>query len=111
RRRGLFPVCRRRLRMNMPVLKTEPSVTLPAAAPGVGQAAAAASAHVVALNRPQPPFVTTRLVPMLGAAAARVLPPLIMLALILTVWQILCMKPGATLPWPTKIWSEAYDLI
>ena len=38
-------------------------------------------------------------------------PPLVMLALILTVWQILCMKPGATLPAPTKIWSEAYDLI
>jgi nitrate/nitrite transport system permease protein len=97
--------------MNMPVLKTEPSVTLPAAAPGVGQAAAAGSAHVVALKPPRSPFVTTRLVPMLGAAAARVLPPLITLALILTVWQILCMKPGATLPSPTKIWSEAYDLI
>ena len=39
------------------------------------------------------------------------LPPLVMLAIILTVWQILCMKPGATLPSPTKIWSEARDLI
>ncbi len=34
-----------------------------------------------------------------------------MIVLLLTVWQILCMKPGATLPSPTKIWSEAYDLI
>jgi nitrate/nitrite transport system permease protein len=34
-----------------------------------------------------------------------------MLALILTVWQVLCMKPGATLPAPSKIWTEAYDLI
>jgi nitrate/nitrite transport system permease protein len=34
-----------------------------------------------------------------------------MLVLILTVWQILCMKPGATLPAPSKIWTEAYDLI
>ena len=43
--------------------------------------------------------------------AARVLPPLIMLALILGVWQLLCSRPGATLPSPTKIWTEAYDLI
>ena len=34
-----------------------------------------------------------------------------MLALLLTVWQILCMKPGATLPSPSKIWTEAHDLI
>jgi nitrate/nitrite transport system permease protein len=34
-----------------------------------------------------------------------------MLGLILAVWQILCMKPGATLPAPSKIWSDAYDLI
>ncbi len=34
-----------------------------------------------------------------------------MLLLLLTVWQILSMKPGATLPSPTKIWAEAYDLI
>jgi nitrate/nitrite transport system permease protein len=48
---------------------------------------------------------------MLGKTAAIVLPPLVTLALILVVWQVLCMKPGATLPSPTKIWSEARDLI
>jgi nitrate/nitrite transport system permease protein len=46
-----------------------------------------------------------------GDVAVRVLPPLIMLAIILGVWQLLCMKPGATLPAPTKIWTEAKDLI
>ena len=39
------------------------------------------------------------------------LPPLVMLALLLIVWQLLCSKPSATLPAPTKIWSEARDLI
>jgi nitrate/nitrite transport system permease protein len=34
-----------------------------------------------------------------------------MLGLILAVWQILCMKPGATLPAPSKIWTDARDLI
>jgi nitrate/nitrite transport system permease protein len=43
--------------------------------------------------------------------ATRTMPPLVMLALILAVWQVLCMKPGATLPAPSKIWSDARDLI
>jgi nitrate/nitrite transport system permease protein len=34
-----------------------------------------------------------------------------MTALLLAVWQVLCDRPGATLPAPTKIWEEAYDLI
>jgi nitrate/nitrite transport system permease protein len=88
--------------MNMPLLKTEPSVTRPAA-----QAAAA----VLPLKVSRPSFIKTKLRPLLWAIAARVVPPLVMLALLLTVWQILCMKPGATLPSPTKIWTEAHDLI
>src|ERR1700681_1869576 len=92
--------------MNMPMLKTETSVSLPAAA-----GAPAAPAQVVAFNPPKASFVQGRLLPILGAVAARVVPPLVMLALLLTVWQILCMKPGATLPSPTRIWSEAHDLI
>ena len=63
------------------------------------------------LSRPKASFVQTKLLPMLGNVAARVLPPLITLGLILAVWQILCMKPGATLPSPSKIWVEARDLI
>jgi nitrate/nitrite transport system permease protein len=86
--------------MTMTVLKTEPSVatTLP-------------TADVLRITPPKPSFVRAKLLPALRDIAANVIPPLVMLALILTVWQILCMKPGATLPSPTKIWSEAYDLI
>ena len=51
------------------------------------------------------------MLPALSTTAARVLPPLVMLALLLIVWQLLCNKPSATLPAPTKIWSEARDLI
>src|SRR6185503_16150137 len=47
----------------------------------------------------------------LGNVAANVIPPLVTLTLLLVVWQLLCNRPGATLPPPTKIWSEAYDLI
>jgi nitrate/nitrite transport system permease protein len=40
-----------------------------------------------------------------------VLPPLITVVAALIVWQILCAKPGASLPAPSVIWDEAQDLI
>ena len=52
-----------------------------------------------------------RIKPALHWAATNVLPPLVMLVLILGVWQVLCAKPGATLPPPSTIWREARDLI
>src|SRR5687768_8056772 len=92
--------------MNMPMLKSQAAASVPV----LGAAVAASNAAVVRLNVPAASF-SSRLKPRLAAVAARVLPPLIMLALILTVWEILCSKPGATLPSPSKIWTEAYDLI
>jgi nitrate/nitrite transport system permease protein len=86
--------------MNMPAFKTEPVMALPAA-----------TAEVLRFDAPKPNLLKSRVVPALGRIAANVLPPLVTLGLILAVWQILCMKPGATLPSPSKIWSEAYDLI
>ncbi|MBW6422048.1 nitrate ABC transporter permease [Rhizobium sp. XQZ8] len=38
-------------------------------------------------------------------------PPLVVLALILLVWQVLCSSPDASLPSPHRVWLEAYDLI
>ncbi len=89
--------------MNMQVLKTEPTVALPAAQ--------AAPAEVVRLKAPKVSFVKAKLLPMLGSVATNVVPSLVMICLILLVWQILCSRPGATLPSPTKIWAEARDLI
>jgi nitrate/nitrite transport system permease protein len=87
--------------MNMPLMKTEAVVPVPPPS----------AADVVRLKVAKPGFVTARLKPMLASAAANTIPPLIMLVLLLTVWQLLCSRPGATLPSPTKIWTEAYDLI
>jgi len=86
--------------MNMPMRKSE---AISAASPAV--------AEVLRLKVAKPSYVQAKLLPALTAIAARVVPPLVMLAVILTVWQVLCMKPGATLPAPSKIWTEAYDLI
>ena len=91
--------------MNMPLLKSHATVAMPAP-----RAAPAAPGTVLRLTLPKASFAS-KLRPKLNAVAARILPPLIMLALILIVWEILCSRPGATLPSPTKIWSEARDLI
>jgi nitrate/nitrite transport system permease protein len=90
--------------MNMPLLKSQATAAIPAP-----RAAPAAPGTVLRLTLPKASFAS-KLGPRLNAVVARVLPPLIMLALILVVWQILCSRPGATLPSPTKIWSEARDL-
>ncbi len=87
--------------MTMPVLKTETAAVAPAKL----------TADVVRFNAPKPSYVRARLIPMLGEVAARVIPPLVMLTLLLVVWELLCNRPDATLPPPSKIWTEAYDLI
>jgi len=87
--------------MNMLLLKGATA----AAAPARG-----APASVVRLDPARYGFAT-RIVPMLSMAAARVVPPLVTVALMLLVWQLLCDRPGASLPAPTRIWVEARDLI
>lgn len=43
--------------------------------------------------------------------ALNVVPPLLVLAVLLIVWQIAFDKPGASLPAPSVIWAESKDLI
>jgi nitrate/nitrite transport system permease protein len=86
--------------MNMPLRKSETAVA-PLPTP----------AKVLPLTPTKRGTLQSRAMAKAGDVAVRVLPPLIMLAIILGVWQLLCMKPGATLPAPTKIWTEAKDLI
>jgi len=40
-----------------------------------------------------------------------VLPPLLVLALLMAAWEYLASGPGATLPPPSKVWTDSYDLI
>lgn len=92
--------------MNMPMAKSEVSASIPAA----NVVASPAPAKILSLPSRSTPL-SARLLPMLGRFATAVLPPLVMLLLLLTVWEILCSQPGATLPAPTKIWTEAHDLV
>jgi nitrate/nitrite transport system permease protein len=55
--------------------------------------------------------ISARLGLMLRSTAVAVIPPLITLAALLMIWQIAFGRPGATLPPPTQVWSDAKDLI
>jgi nitrate/nitrite transport system permease protein len=55
--------------------------------------------------------VPAGLLPALSRLSATVVPPLITLAIILIVWQMLTAKAGATLPSPSQIWIDARDLL
>jgi nitrate/nitrite transport system permease protein len=90
--------------MNVPVVKvdTRPTPPLPA-----GQATSAKVLPLPAHRSSLGSRITSGLV----AISARVLPPILMIALLLTVWQILCSNAGATLPPPTRVVRDAWELI
>lgn len=45
------------------------------------------------------------------ALAHTAVPPLVALALLIGLWQVLCSLPGASLPPPTKVVAETWELI
>lgn len=40
-----------------------------------------------------------------------VLPPLVIIGLLLIIWELLCSRPGAALPPPTKVLEDTWELI
>ncbi|QCK85248.1 nitrate ABC transporter permease [Phreatobacter aquaticus] len=76
-----------------------------------GSAIAAPVAEVIRLEVPTGPTRRERLRGQAIGVASAVIPPLIMLALILLVWELLCSGANATLPPPSRVWAEANDLI
>src|SRR5690242_7715890 len=71
------------------------------APPAVEEAAAAPAA-----GRPASPAMER-----LRAIASSVLPTLLMIVALLTVWEIACSGEGASLPGPSRIWAESYEVI
>jgi nitrate/nitrite transport system permease protein len=49
--------------------------------------------------------------PALTAVCRNVLPPLVVLLALLAIWQLACSQPGASLPPPSQVWIDSYDLI
>ena len=89
--------------MNMQAIKTKAATAavLPAR-----------SGDVLQLKTAKPGYFQTRLVPDLKLFAARVIPPLVMIALLLVVWQLLCSRPASPaaqeqrLPGPVELAGE-----
>jgi nitrate/nitrite transport system permease protein len=63
-----------------------------------------------AYRRRRPPLLTRYRVP-IRAFFATIIPPFLTLALLLLTWQLFCIAPSSALPSPSRIWSEANDLI
>ena len=66
--------------------------------------------NVVALQR-QPARRDSRVGQHIGTFFATFVPPLVVVALMLLVWEFACAGPKSSLPAPSRIWSEASDLI
>jgi nitrate/nitrite transport system permease protein len=85
--------------MNMPVLKSETAVSFPAT-----------PAKVLAIAPKKTPFAARALV-QAKAVAGTIVPPIVVLAVILGVWELLCRKAGATLPPPSRVLKDTWELI
>jgi nitrate/nitrite transport system permease protein len=79
---------------------------------------ATATAEVVTLpgaarriEKGQAKSVTELVVPYARSFLVAVVPPLVVVLLLLLIWQIAASGPKSALPSPTRIWSEARDLI
>ena len=69
------------------------------------------SAEIVTFAAPakrpvRKPFMRT-----LNALAGDVVPPLVTLLVLLAVWELVCSSPTSSLPSPTRVMSESWDLI
>jgi nitrate/nitrite transport system permease protein len=88
--------------MNMPLRSTDTAV--------VAIPAPAAAATVLAIPTKQTTF-GTRLRTRANHVAVRVLPPLIVVGAMLVLWEFLCSQPGASLPPPSRVLDETWELI
>ncbi|NMG37738.1 nitrate ABC transporter permease [Chelativorans sp. ZYF759] len=65
--------------------------------------------RVVAL--PTPDLPKRRLAGAMAWLARNLLPPLLVVVLLLAVWEATFSSPGSSLPPPSTVWAESYDLI
>src|SRR5262245_19879013 len=70
-----------------------------------------AGARVLPLGRPARPPLSQRLGVIGSGLAARIVPPAVVLAFGLLVWELLCRRAGATLPPPSVVLRDTWELI
>jgi nitrate/nitrite transport system permease protein len=86
--------------MQAPAVKTEAPMALSDAA-----------ASVLPLDLSKRKRASSWLVKRLRSVAASVVPPLVVIALALIVWEVLCRRAGAALPPPSRVLKETWELI
>src|SRR5713226_469458 len=85
--------------MNMPLLKAEPATAMPPA-----------MAKVLPLEPKRQPLAT-RIAARLGEIAVRVVPPVVVITRVLVIWELLCRRAGSTLPPPSRVLNDTWELI
>jgi nitrate/nitrite transport system permease protein len=85
--------------MSMPVRKADVAIAIPRS-----------SAKVLPLSVARSPLMS-RFLSRLSALAGRVIPPLAVIALGLLVWELLCRRAGSTLPAPSAVLNDTWELI
>ena len=86
-----------------------PAVPVPGM-PMSGMSMSGRSAEIMPFRPPVRP-IFERLREHAAHAAGVLLPPLIVIAVTLVVWQLLCSEAGSRLPPPTKVVADAWDFI
>jgi nitrate/nitrite transport system permease protein len=86
--------------MSMTALKTE----------AAAKVVAATVVPVVTMTPRRLP-ASGRFIRMTKHAAVRVVPPLIVIALLMLVWELVCRRTGSTLPPPSRVFNETRELI
>ena len=84
--------------MNVSAVKTEPVVALSTAA-------------VLPLAKSKRSRLTVRFLGWLRNLVSSVVPPMVVIALALLVWELVCRKAGATLPPPSRVVNDTWELI
>ncbi len=97
--------------MALAIVKTDTPDNAPVAVKAAVAPSAEKNAEVVAFKAARKSLWADMVAPRLKATAISVIPPLLVVAVLLVMWQIAFSRPGATLPAPTVVWAEAKDLI
>ncbi len=88
--------------MTVTVRNTDTAIPLVTAAPS--------AAKVLPLTAKRPDF-STRAFKKMTTIAAEVVPPIVVLAILLGIWELLCRKAGASLPPPSRVLKDTWELI
>ena len=104
-------IVKRKARDAKGTAETARSRPLATSVAGIGSAIAAPSPPLQSGSDDAtvPPIV--HILEAIKSVAGTVLPPIIALALLGLIWQIACAHPGSSLPPPTKVVADTWDLI